>query len=150
MDGGEPSEAEPARTLEEALLRTRFRVEAGRFALVGFSAAPGPEDLAALAPPAQLVREAEETTLLVREEALADLVARRPDARIERDLAWIRFETPMAWELVGFLARVTGALAAAGVPLGAVCGMSRDHLFLARRHLARAREALARIVPEAE
>ena len=40
----------------------------------------------------------------------------------------------MGWELVGFLALVTGRLAAAGVPLGAVCGFQRDHLFVAERH----------------
>lgn len=152
MDGGEPSAQETrgaARTLEEALARMRFRVERGEFALLGFAEPPSAADLDALEPPAQLVVEAGETTLLVRAERLDGLLARHPHARVERELAWIRFEAAMGWEVVGFLARVCGALAAAGVPLGAVCGMSRDHLFVARAHLARAREVLARTMPEA-
>ena len=54
----------------------------------------------------------------------------------------------MGWEVVGFLARVTGALAAAGVPLGAVCGFSRDHLFVAEAHLERALETLRGSFPQ--
>jgi len=124
-----------------------WRCEPGRFALVGFAGPPDAADLAQLAPPAQLIHEVDETTMLVREEQLAALLARRPAARVERELVWIRFDAPMAWDVVGFLARVTGALAAAGVPLGAVCGYSRDHLFVAERWLAPATRALGRLLP---
>jgi hypothetical protein len=86
--------------------------------------------------------------LLVAEDRIPEVLARHPRARVERDYAWIRFEAPMGWEVVGFLARVTGALAAAAVPLGAVCGFSRDHLFVARRHLPAARATLTRLFPE--
>ena len=56
----------------------------------------------------------------------------------------------MSWDVVGFLARVTSALAEGGVPLGAICGFDRDHLFLDERHLERARAILReRICPEA-
>jgi hypothetical protein len=137
-----------ARGLEEALARMQFRVESGRFVLLGFDEPPAAADLAALRPPAQLVIEAGETSLLLREELLAAALARHPRARVERDLAWIRFEAPMGWELVGFLARVTAELARAGVPLGAVCGFSRDHLFVPARHLETARACLARLFPE--
>ena len=123
----------------------RWRVEPAPFALAGFAAPPTERDLACLAdPPAQVVREGGETTVLARLAFVEALLARHPGARCERPLAWIRFELPMAWELVGFLARVTGALAAAGVPLGAVCGYSRDHLFVPEAHLPAARAALTR------
>ena len=139
----------PARTLDEALAGMRFQLEPGRFALLGFAEAPDAEDLAALTePPGQLVREADETSLLVRRERLGPLRARHPAARVESDLCWIRFESPMGWEVVGFLARVTSALAAAGVPIGAVCGYSRDHLFVAEAHLPRALEVLRGLFPE--
>ena len=95
-----------------------------------------------------LTRIFDETTLLVREELVAGVLERHRTARIERDLVWVRFEAPMGWDVVGFLARVTGELARANVPLGAVCGHSRDHLFLAARHLPAARAALARLFPE--
>ena len=111
--------------------------------MCGFPEAPDAEDYALLAQvPAQLIREADETTLLVREECLSSIQVRHPTVRVERGQRWIRFATPMAWELVGFLARVTGALAEAGVPLGAVCGYSRDHLFVAEEHLESTRRVL--------
>jgi len=140
--------SDPARDLDEALARMCFVVEPGRFALVGFDEAPDAEDLALLIPPAQLVREGDETSLLVGEAALRALLARRPGARVERGLVWIRFEAAMGWEVVGFLARVTGVLAAAGVPIGAVCGYSRDHLFVAERYLERTRAVLLELFPE--
>jgi hypothetical protein len=145
----ERDQAKPRQPLAAALARMTFSVDEGPFALVGFAGAPQAGDLAALAPPGQLVREADETTLLVREAELAGVLARHPGARAERGLAWIRLDAPLAWDLVGFLARVTGALAAAGVPLGCVCGYSRDHLFVARPHLSRARAALGSLFPEA-
>jgi len=120
-----------------------FTVEPGEFHLIGFPEPPSGADLDALgSPPAQIVRDAHETTLLLRGERVGEVLARHRGARVESDLVWIRFETPMAWELVGFLALVTGALARAGVPVGAVCGYSRDHLFVARRFLPATRKTL--------
>lgn len=131
-----------ASTLEEAWERMSWRVEAGRFALVGGGAPPGAALLAALAEPWQLVREGGETTVLCPESCLDAVEAAAGDVRVERGLLWVRFEAPMGWEVVGFLARVTTALAEAGVPLGAVCGYSRDHLFVAERHDAATRAVL--------
>jgi hypothetical protein len=140
--------AEAARVLQDALARMSWSLEPDVFALVGFSEPPSPEDLACLArPPAQVVREIGETTILLRQADAAPVIARHPAARVEHDLAWIRFTTPMSWDVVGFLARVSGALAEAGVPIGAVCGFSRDHVFVARKHLAVAREVLERLFP---
>ena len=56
----------------------------------------------------------------------------------------------MNWDLVGFLALVAGKLAEAGVPIGAVCGFSRDHLFVAERFLERTRAVLTTLFPEAD
>jgi hypothetical protein len=142
--------AEAARVLQEALTRMNWSLEPDPFALVGFSEPPTPEDLACLArPPAQIVRENGETTLLLRQSDASAVIARHPAARVECDLAWIRFATPMSWDVVGFLARVSGELAAANVPIGAVCGFSRDHVFVARKHLPAAREVLERLFPAA-
>jgi uncharacterized protein len=142
---------EPQRRLDDALRNMRFSVERGRFALLGFPEAPAPADLALLGGPGpcQVIREGGETTLLVPEAELAAALLRHPGSGCERGLAWIRFESPMGWDLVGFLALVTSRMAAAGVPLGAVCGFQRDHLFVAERFLATARTALAELFPEA-
>lgn len=127
----------------------RWSVEPGRFLLVGFDEPPSAADLACLDPgPGQVVREGGETTLLVPAQHDAAVRERHPGARVEQDLCWIRFQLPMSWELVGFLALVTGALAQAGVPLGCVCGFARDHLFVAAAHLDTTRAVLARLFPE--
>lgn len=122
----------------------RWVEEPGRFALVGFRGDPTPEDLALVtgSGPANLVREAGETTLLVASEEAAAVRSRHPGARTEQGRVWIRFEAPMAWDLVGFLALVCGRLAEAGVPLGVVCGFDRDHLVVAEEHLERTRAVL--------
>lgn len=120
-----------------------FTVEPAEFHLIGFPEPPALGDFEALgSPPAQIVRESDETTILVSAGRAGGILARHPGARVERDLAWIRFETPMAWELVGFLALVTGELGRAGVPIGVVCGYGRDHLFVARRYLPTVRKTL--------
>lgn len=135
-----------ADSLQEALAGMSWEVLEGRFALVGFEELPRAEDLALLGTdPAQILREGGETTLLVALELLEPVRERHPGARVEAPLAWVRFRSPMGWEVVGFLAHVTGALAGAGVPLGAVCGFSRDHLFVAERHLDRTRAVLAQL-----
>ena len=134
--------------LASALAQMRWRVEPGTFALLSFDAAPGAPDLELISgPPGQIVAEAGQTTLLIRSERVDEALQRHPDAEVERDLVWIRFDTPMSWDVVGFLALVTGRLAAAGVPIGAVCGFHRDHLFLAQRHEQRARAVLTEILP---
>ena len=129
-----------------------WREEPGRFALVGFSGSPGPEDLALLADEQllQCVREGGVTTLLLPLERAAEVCGRHPGAEQERPLCWIRFEAPMAWNVVGFLARVTSHLAAAGVPIGAVCSFHRDHLFVHVEFRERTRAALAELYPEGD
>ena len=127
----------------------RWEVLDGAFCLLGFAEPATADDLEGFEDgPGQVVREGGETTLLIPESGLPAALARHPQARVERDLAWVRFRTAMGWELVGFLGLVTGRLAEAGVPLGAVCGYSRDHLFVARPHLERARAVLTGLFGE--
>lgn len=123
-----------------------FTIVPGRWALIGFDGPPTSADVAALEHgPAELVREPGATTLLVRADQADAILARHPGARVERDLAWVRFDVPMNWEVVGFLALVTSELAREGVSVGAVCGFHRDHLFVAARNLVKAEAALGRL-----
>lgn len=144
MSAPEPDTEGPERDLAEALRRTEFTVEPDPFALIGFLGPPDAEDLGLIAtqPAAQLVRDAGESTLLVPARLAAAVADRHPGAKVEQPLRWIRFHLAMDWELVGFLAEVTGRLARAGVPIGAVCGYSRDHLFVAEAHLETAQAVL--------
>lgn len=126
----------------------RWAIDEGPFWLVGFDEAPRAADLEALAkPPGQLVREVGETTLLVRAAAGESILERHPEARVERDLFWVRFESPMSWEVVGFLAHVTSELARRGIPLGAISGFSRDHLFIAGSYRVMVEQALSELFP---
>lgn len=139
---------ERAKTLQQALLGMAWERLEGDFALLGFPEPPERADLELLAAdPAQIVREGGETTLLVRAEQAAGVLRRHPLARVQTPLSWIRFRMTMEWQVVGFLALVSSALAEAGVPIGAVCGYSRDHLFVAREHLAATERVLARLFP---
>ncbi|MAE77127.1 MAG: hypothetical protein CMJ85_09685 [Planctomycetes bacterium] len=133
--------------LESALSQMSWRFEPGTFALLGFLAPPSVADLELLSvPPAQIVTEAEQTTLLIPSDRVEEALRRHPEAEVEGDLIWVRFDAPMSWDVVGFLALVTGHFAAAGIPIGAVCGFRRDHLFLARRHQERARAVLTKVL----
>jgi len=147
IGGREDDTTAPAQDLDEALAAMSWTRLPGRYALAGFPEPPGARDLELLAPPAQLVREEDETTLLVRGEHLPTLMELHPGARVEDDLVWIRFEAVMGWEVVGFLARVSSALAEAGVPIGAVCSFARDHLFIASSHAETAERVLVRLFP---
>lgn len=128
-----------ARNLDEAMASMRWVLEPGQFILVGLERLPDSGDYELLDPPAQIIVEQGETTLLVAARHEPEIIRRDPAARIERGLVWIRFEQTMGWEVVGFLARITTALANGGVPLGAVCGFSRDHLFINENYMAQAR-----------
>lgn len=145
-----------AADLAQALASMRFRVLPGRFALVGVPRAGARPLLDAAGPVllrtpfAQVIVEDETVTVLAPEE-LAEPLAREPGARAERGYRVVRFEAPMSWDVVGFLALATRALAEAGIPIGAVCGFDRDSLFLREEHVARARAALReRVCAEAE
>lgn len=133
-----------SRRLEQALARMRFRVEPEPFRLI---ALPPGASFPPLPPPAMVVREPGETTVLAAERVLSPL-AGRPDTLDAGRFRWITFEAPMGWEVVGFLALVSAHLARAGVPIGCVASHRRDHLFIAETHLERARSALRALFPE--
>ncbi|MFT4542003.1 MAG: hypothetical protein ACI841_002256 [Planctomycetota bacterium] len=139
-----------AKDIDEAMASMRWSIEPELFALVGFNEPPERADIDAMRPPAQLIREVDETTLLIRERDLAPICERHQAARVESGLMWIRFEAAMGWEVVGFLAQVTGALAQAGVPIGAVCGYSRDHLFVANKYEESTRAVLTSLFPPSD
>jgi len=137
-------------TTPELPSEMRWREEPGRFALLGFRGPPAAEDLELVAGEEllQCVREGGVTTLLLPLERVDEVCARHPAAELEAPLCWLTFEAPMAWDVVGFLARVTSHLAAAGIPLGAVCSYHRDHLFVNAGYREEARAALAQLFPE--
>lgn len=86
-------------------------------------------------------------TAAFREEEATTIVIERSDAEALRldplyAAAWITLTVHSDLAAVGFLARVTGALAAAGISCNAVSAVYHDHLFVPLEQGTRALEIL--------
>lgn len=99
----------------------------------------GPEGgLPAGAEPQMVFREAEGTTwILEQSEALAH------GLEFEFPCRMISLEVHSSLEAVGFLARITAALAARGMGVNPVSGFYHDHLFVPEARATEAMEILA-------
>ena len=138
----------------ELLRRARVEVAPPTFVLVGMRdeewrrLLESPE----LSPRAEsvfmLLRDGREVTMLCEEEDWRAMRHAARDARAEGDFRLVTFDIELAWDVVGFLARVTEILARAGVTVGALSAFSRDHLLVKQADLARALRALGPHVEE--
>jgi uncharacterized protein len=88
-----------------------------------------------------VIRDKTETTCVI------DSSRRRPDACSASEPGWkiITFDLVLPFELVGFMAAVTAALAKAGVSIFALSAYSTDHILVKSRDLDRALGALKKI-----
>ena len=114
----------------------RLSLVPGRFAicrLPPMAHAPSPPPDAALW---SLTRTAEELSLVLPED-YAD-----PRWRVEAGYRCFVVQGPLPFSAVGILARLSGALAAAGVPLFAVSTFDTDYLLVPDEHLPAAAAAL--------
>jgi hypothetical protein len=132
--------------IEQILTRTELTLHPGEFVLVGLE--PGQRsrlesDLTRINSDFfQYIVEPDVLTLLLDNHSWVRLNPHYPQAKVEGPLRIFTFTVAMDWEVVGFLAAVTRLLADAGVPLGAICGYYRDHLFISVEHAARAEAVL--------
>jgi len=83
----------------------------------------------------QFIAEPECLTMLLSERDWRELQPGFPNARIQRYYRMISYAADLPDGLIGFLAAVTQALAAAGIPILAVCSFARDHI-LVQEHAA--------------
>jgi hypothetical protein len=88
-----------------------------------------------------VIRDRKETTCLVRE----PLAVGR--SVLAADLGWkiITFDMVLPFSLVGFLARVTAALAGAGISICAMAAYSTDHILVKARDLEKALATLEKL-----
>ena len=138
----------------ELLRRTKVDVLPGTFVLVGMRHAdwlrllespelsPRPDAVF------MLLRDAHEVTLLLEEEDWRAMRHAARDARTEGDFRLVTLDIELQWNVVGYLARVTELLAAAGVSVGALSAFSRDHLLVRQGDLAALLRALGPHVEE--
>src|SRR5918911_5569027 len=95
-----------------------------------------------------LLRDPFEVTLLVAESDWRAMRHAARDARVETGFRLVTLGVELPWDVVGFFAYVTGILAAAGVPVGALSAFSRDHLLIKQEDLRTALRALGEHVAE--
>jgi hypothetical protein len=138
----------------ELLSRARVEVAPETFALVGLrhedwrrllenpELSPRPESNFFL------LRDPFEVTLLVEESDWRAMRHAARDARVETGFRLVTLGVELPWDVVGFMARVTEILAAAGVPVGALSAFSRDHLLIKQEDLGKALRALGGHVAE--
>ena len=138
----------------ELLRRTKVEVAPATFVLVRLRhedwnrLLESPE----LSPRAQstfmLLRDPVEVTLLLEDEDWRAMRHAARDARVEGGFRLVTLDIELAWNVVGFLARVTEILAGAGVPVGALSAFSRDHLLIKQDDLGKALRVLGEHVAE--
>ena len=141
-------------SVEELLSRARVEVLPGTFVLVGLRhedwrrLLENPELSPRADAPFMLLKDTREVTLLVEEDDWHAMRHAARDARVEAGFRLLTLDLELGWDVVGFLARVTAILAAAGVPVGALSAFSRDHLLIKQDDLGRALRALGPHVEE--
>jgi len=138
----------------ELLRRTKVEVAPATFVLVRLRhedwmrLLESPE----LSPRAQstfmLLRDPLEVTLLLEDEDWRAMRHAARDARVKGGFRLVTLDIKLAWNVVGFLARVTEILAAAGVSVGALSAFSRDHLLIKQDDLGKALRVLGEHVAE--
>ncbi len=130
----------------DILARRPWRVRPERLVLVGLPLAARAAALHAFAqldmPFAQLTIEPDIITLLLPTAHWQALRSTFAHAREEAPFCVISFDMDLPADLVGFLAAISAALAAAQVPILAVCGYTKDHVIVREQHLAAALAAL--------
>jgi uncharacterized protein len=130
-----------------ALLRqSRWKSRPERFVLAGLD--PSERLVVArvlvgvAAPFMQLIVEPDILTLVLPEADWRSLRPAFPNARVQAPCRVISFDLDLPDDLVGFLAVASRALAAAGVPILAICGYTKDHILVREQHLDQALAAL--------
>jgi len=128
---------------QELLAKTPLVVHRGPYAMGAWNTAQvsavyagllrGHESLAFVA------MDDREATALLRESTLSELP---PPRSLQRGWVVITLDTVFEWDVVGVLATVAGALADAGIPIGAATAFSRDHILVPSNRMKEALGAL--------
>jgi hypothetical protein len=138
----------------ELLSRTRVEVAPATYVLVGLRhedwrrLLENPELSPSMESNFFLLRDRFEVTLLLEESDWRSMRHAARDARVERGFRLVTLDIELAWNVVGFLTRVTEILSGAGIPVGALSAFSRDHLLIKQDDLGKALRVLGNHVAE--
>ena len=142
------------RSLDELLRDTRIQVAPATYVITGLRhqdwerLLENPELSPRADAPFMILRDAHEVTLLVEEEDWRRIRHAVRDAKTESGYRMITLDIELPWSTVGYLARVTEILAAAGISVGALSSFSRDHLLVKQDDLPKALKVLGEHVGE--
>ena len=124
-----------SQTVEQALAQARLISDGRDYTLIklparAITAAAGV--IAEIGEPfCALIVDAHEVSLVIPAEAVEDFVARLPDHAVaEQHFRLITLDVTLGLSLVGLMAAVSQALAAAGIPILPYAAYSRDHLLV--------------------
>lgn len=94
-------------------------------------------------PFAAVIADKDEVTLIIPEDALPDFERRLPGHRVaQAHYRLITFDVALEPTLIGFMARVSAALANAGIPIFPYSAFTRDHLLVPAEQFSAAMSAL--------
>lgn len=144
----------PHPDVTELLRRTRVEVAPATFYLISLR----PEDWQRLlenpelsprpGAPLMLLRDAHEVTLLLEADDWRTMRHAAREARVEGGFRLVTLNVELAWNVIGYLARITGILAEAEISVGALSSFSRDHLLIKQDDLGKALRVLGEHVAE--
>ena len=148
------SEEVAAKTPNGLLRETRIEVAPATYVVIGLShqdwqrLLENPELSPRPDAPFMILRDAHEVTLVLEEEDWRRIRHAVRDAKIETGYRLVTLDIELPWSTVGYFARVTEILAAAGISVGALSSFSRDHLLIKQEDLGQALRVLGEHVLE--
>ncbi|HLA96199.1 MAG TPA: ACT domain-containing protein [Pyrinomonadaceae bacterium] len=139
---------------QELLKETKVEVAPETYNLVSLSHDEWGQLLqnAALSPrmtaPFMILMDKYEVTLLLDEIDIANIREGIGEAKVEGGFRMLTFDTELDFDVVGFMAAVSGILADAGISIIPISAFSRDHILIKQNDLAKALKSLGPHVRE--
>ena len=143
-----------AKTPNDLLRETRVQVAPATYVVIGLRhqdwqrLLENPELSPRPDAPFMILRDAHEVTLVLEDEDWLRIRHAVRDAKIETGYRLVTLDIELPWSTVGYFARVTEILAAAGISVGALSSFSRDHLLIKQEELGQALRVLGEHVLE--
>jgi len=141
--------------VSELLRQTRIDVAPATYVVVGLShqtwaqLLENPELSPRPDAPFMIFRDQHEVTLLIEADDWARIRHAARDAKVEKWFRLVTLNITLPWDTVGYLARVTGLLADAGISIGCITAFSRDQLLIKQEDLGKALRVLGQHAAEA-
>ena len=148
------SNAVAVKSVTELLRETSVQVAPATYVLIGLRhqdwerLLENPELSPRHDAPFMILRDAYEVTLVIEDEDWGRIRHAVRDAKVETGYRLLTLDIELPWSTVGYFARVTEILAAAGISVGALSSFSRDHLLIKQDDLGKALRVLGSHVGE--